>query len=122
MSIYKIFAHKFNLEIDEEKSFVNNMWNILEVRQFVQDMALGVSSVVVSFGKSLILIIIMFSFLLFEIKGLKRRITNSVKDKNKKTVLNISQQIGEDVVHFISIKFFILFLILFQPLVQLFRL
>ena len=107
MSIYKILAQQFNLAIDEEKSFINNMWNILEVREYIQGMALGLSSGVVSFGRSLILIIIMFSFLLIEIKSFKRRITNAVKTENKQTVLNISSQIGEDVVHFLSIKFFI---------------
>ena len=107
MSIYRIFAQKFNLAIDEEKSLANNLWNILEVRQYVQEMALGLSSGFVSFGKALFVVIIMFTFLLIEIKGLKRRITNSVKDENKQTVLNISQQIGEDVVRFLSIKFFI---------------
>ena len=107
MSIYKLIASQFNLAIDEEKSFATNMWNILEVRQYVQDFALGLSSGVLSFSKSLLLILIMFSFLLIEIKGFKRRITNAVKDENKKTILNISQQIGEDVVRFLSIKFFI---------------
>ena len=107
MSIYRVFAQQFNLAIDEEKSFANNMWSILEVRQYIQEIALGISSGVVSFGKSLLIILIMFGFLLIEIKGLKRRITNSVKDENKQTVLNISQQIGEDVVRFLSIKFFI---------------
>lgn len=107
MSIYRIFAQQFNLAIDEEKSLANNLWNILEVRQYVQEMALGLSSGFVSFGKALFVVIIMFTFLLIEIKGLKRRITNSVKDENKQTVLNISQQIGEDVVRFLSIKFFI---------------
>ena len=106
MSIYKLIASQFNLAIDEEKSFATNMWNILEVRQYVQDFALGLSSGVLSFSKSLLLILIMFSFLLIEIKGFKRRITNAVKDENKKTILNISQQIGEDVVRFLSIKFF----------------
>ena len=107
MSIYKMIAQQFNLAIDEEKSFANNMWNILEVRQYVQELALGISGGVLSFSKSLLLILIMFSFLLIEIKGLKRRITNAVKDENKQTVLNISQQIAEDVVRFLSIKFFI---------------
>ena len=107
MAIYRLFANKFNLAIDEEKSFITNLWGFLEVRQFVQDFAIGLSSGVVNFGKSLILIIIMFAFLLIEIKGLKRKITNSVKDENKQTVLNISQQIGEDIVRFLSIKFFI---------------
>ena len=107
MSIYRIFAQQFNLAIDEEKSLANNLWNILEVRQYVQEMVLGLSSGFVSFGKALFVVIIMFTFLLIEIKGLKRRITNSVKDENKQTVLNISQQIGEDVVRFLSIKFFI---------------
>ena len=107
MKIYTVFAKKFNLALDEEQSFITNVWSILEVRQFIQDMALGFSSVMVNFGKSLILILIMFSFLLFEIKGLKRRITNAVRDENKQTVLTISQQIGLDVVHFLSIKFFI---------------
>ena len=107
MSIYKMIAQQFNLAIDEEKSFANNMWNILEVRQYIQELALGISGGVLSFSKSLLLIIIMFAFLLIEIKGLKRRITNSVNAENKQTVLNISQQIGDDVVRFLSIKFFI---------------
>ena len=107
MSIYKVFAQSFNLVIDEEKSFLNNLWGILEIRNAIQDLALGLSSGVLSFGKSLILIMLMFSFLLLEIKAFKRRITSAVKIENKQTVLNISQQIGEDVVRFLSIKFFI---------------
>ena len=107
MSIYRLIAQQFNLEIDEDKTFLNNLWGILEVRQYIQDIALGLSSSVISIGKSLVLIIIMFAFLLIEIKGLKNRITNSVKAENKQTVLNISQQIGQDVVRFLSIKFFI---------------
>ena len=107
MSIYRLIAKQLNLVIDEEKSFINNLWGILEVRQFAQDLALGFSSGVLSFGKYLVLILIMFSFLLIEIKGFKTRITNAVKDENKQTVLNISQQIGQDVVRFLSIKFFI---------------
>ena len=107
MSIYRRLAQQFNFVIDEEKSFINNLWGILEVRQYVQDLALGFSSGVLSLGKSLILILIMFSFLLIEIKGIKTRITNAVKDENKQTVLNISSQIGQDVVRFLSIKFFI---------------
>ena len=107
MSIYKVFAEHLNLEIDEEKSFITNIWGILEVRQYAQDIALGLSSVVVNLGKSIILIVIMFAFLLLEMKALKNRITDSVDADSKQTVLNISQQIGEDVVHFLSIKFFI---------------
>ncbi len=107
MSIYKVIAEQFGLAFDSEKSFINNMWDILEVRQYIQTFALELSSGVVSFGKSLVLILIMFAFLLIEIKALKRRITNSVKEENKQTVLNISSQIGEDVVRFLSIKFFI---------------
>ena len=107
MSIYKLVAQQFNLTIDEEKSFLNNLWGILEVRQYIQDIALGLSSSVISIGKSLVLIVIMFAFLLIEIKGFKNRITNAVNAENKQTVLNISQQIGQDVVHFLSIKFFI---------------
>ena len=107
MSINKMIAQQCNLAIDEEKSFANNMWNLLEVTKYVQEFALGLSSGVLSFSKSLLLILIMFAFLLIEIKGFKRRITNAVKDENKQTILNISQQIGEDVVRFLSIKFFI---------------
>lgn len=107
MSIYRRIAQEFNLVIDEEKSFIHNLWDIFEVRKFVQDMAFEFSSGVLSLGQSLVLILIMFSFLLIEIKGFKTRITNAVKDENKQTLLNISQQIGQDVVRFLSIKFFI---------------
>jgi len=107
MSIYKLIAEQFGLSFDSEKSFLSNIWDVLEIRKYVQSLALNLSSGVVIFGKAVILILIMFAFLLFEIKGLKRRITNAVKSENKQTVLNISQQIGQDVVRFLSIKFFI---------------
>lgn len=107
MSIYKVIAQNFGLTFDDEQSFFANIWNILEVRKYAQNAAIFLSSGVVSFGKTFLLIMLMFTFLLIEIKSVKSRVTNTVKDENKQTVLNITQQIGEDVVRFLSIKFFI---------------
>ena len=107
MTIFGFFADKLNFSFDSEKSFFTNLWNIIELRKYVQNAAIFLSSGIMSFGKALILILLMFSFLLIEINSFKRRITNAVKKEKKQTVLNISNQIGEDVVRFLSIKFFI---------------
>jgi len=105
MSIYKIIADKFDLQFDEGRSFIDNIWQILQVREAVQKMALFLSSGFMSFGKTLILILLLFSFLLIELTSLSLRFHTAFKKNN--TISSISETIINETSHYIFIKFVI---------------
>lgn len=106
MSIYQILAERFNLEIDESKSFIENVWNYLKVREFVQKSAVFLSSGIIAFGKNIFLVIIMSIFLLVEMRLTKRKMHYAFsKDKDK--VTRVTHQIVNETVRYLSIKFVI---------------
>lgn len=106
MSIYQILAVKFNLEIDESKSFIENVWNYLKVRELVQKGAVFLSSGIVASGKNIFLVIIMSAFLLVEMRLTKRKMHYAFS-KDKEKVTRVSHQIVNETVRYISIKFVI---------------
>ena len=107
MSIYKIIANTFNLEFDAEKSFISNIWGVFKFREYVQKIAVFLSSGIVNFAKSLFIVILLFTFLLIEIRRVKGKINAAFKGKTKGKVFKILPQIVSETVRFISIKFFI---------------
>ncbi len=107
MSIYRLIADTFNLEFDAGKSFGENVWNILKVRELVQRIAIFLSSGLVSFSKSLLVIFLLFTFLLIELRVGVKKINTAFADKAKGKIFRISQQIVTETVRFLSIKFFI---------------
>lgn len=109
MSIYTIIGEKLNLEIDESKSFLENMWKYLNIREFIQKGALFLSSGMFTFGRNALLVFLMLAFLLIELRFSARKISYSFQDNTKGKVLKLSQQIIDETVNFLSIKFFISF-------------
>jgi len=107
MSIYKIFADSFNWEFDAGKSFFDNMWSHLKVREYVQKAALFFSSGVFSFGKSFLMIILLLVFLLIEMRLSTAKINVAFANKKQEQVKSIMKKIVSEVIRFISIKFFI---------------
>ena len=107
MSIYRLVAKTFRLEFDDAKSFGENIWNILKVRELVQRIAIFLSSGVVSFSKSLLVVFLLFTFLLIELRLGARKINTAFADKAKGKIFRISQQVITETVRFLSIKFFI---------------
>lgn len=105
MSIYTMIAQKFNLEIDEDISFMQNLWKYLNIRDFVQKAAIFLSSGMVSFARNLMIILLMLAFLLLELRYSARKINSMFKDDKKGKVLRLSKQVVDETVHFISIKF-----------------
>jgi len=106
MSVYQLVAQIFNLEIDESKSFFENMWSFLKVREYVQKSAVFLSSGIFAFGKNFFLIALMSTFLLIEMRITKRKMHYAFsKDTDK--VSRISHQIVNETMHYISIKFVI---------------
>ena len=106
MSIYAVLADTFNLEIDESKSFMDNVWNLLKVREFIQQGAVFLSGGIVSFGKSLFTITLLSLFLVLEMSITKRKM-HVAFGNDKEKVNRVSHQLARDAVNYISIKFFI---------------
>lgn len=109
MNIYSVLAQKFNLEIDESKSFTENMWKYLNFRDLVQKAAIFLSSGMFTFSRNALLVLLMLAFLLLELRFSAKKISYSFQDNTKGKVLRISSQIVEETVRFLSIKFFISF-------------
>ncbi len=106
MSIYTLLAKNFDLEIDETKSFFDNMWNFLKVREYVQKAAVFLSSGMVSFGKNLLSVALLSMFLLMEMRISKRKMHYAFKE-DKEKINRVLHQIARDTVNYISIKFLI---------------
>ncbi|MCR4580179.1 MAG: AI-2E family transporter [Treponema sp.] len=106
LSVYKLIADKLNLEFNAEDSFITNLWKNLEVQKYAQKAAVFLSSGIVSFGKSLFLIIIMVIFIEIEMNLTKEKLHNAFTSDSAK-FSKISHQIVNDTVRYVSIKFYI---------------
>lgn len=106
MSIYQIIARNINLEVDETKSFIENMWTHLKVREYVQKTAVFLSTGVFSFSKNFFLIAFMTTFLLLEMRIMKRKLHYAFS-KDKEKASRVAHQIVNETVRYISIKFII---------------
>lgn len=106
MSIYQIIANNLDLEIDNTKSLFQNLWTSLKVREYTQKLAVMLSSGVISFSKTIFLISIMTAFILLEMRLTKRKLHYAFKE-NREKVTRISNQIINQTMRYISIKFFI---------------
>lgn len=107
MSIYQLVADRFNLEFDSSKSFIDNVWKYFKVREYVQSIAIFLSTGVFSFGKNTFLILLLLTFLLIEMRTINRKINYAFIGKTKGKVLRITRRIVTETVRFISIKFYI---------------
>ncbi len=106
MSIYQLIADNLGIEIDDTKSLFQNLWTSLKVREYTQKMAVSLSSGLISFSKTLFLIAIMTAFILLEMRLTKRKMHYAFKD-NRAKITRISNQIINQTMRYISIKFFI---------------
>jgi len=107
MSIYRILASTFNLQFDDGKSFIDNIWSVLQVREYVQRLAVFLSSGLISFAKYFFMIILLFTFLLIEVKMTGKKINGAFRKNTKGKVFHIIQQVISETVRYLSIKFFI---------------
>lgn len=106
-NIYQLVAENFDLEFDNSKNFLQNIWSSLKIREFVQKLALSISTGIVSGGKSIFLVFFLQVFLLIEMRGTRKKMNSAFTGKAKDRVIRISTNIMQEVVRFLSIKFFI---------------
>lgn len=107
-SLYQLFCKTFKIPFDENSSLFANLWNSLNVRTAVQNYAISLSSGLVSFSKTLLVIVLFVVFLLIELRTMKNKIDAAFPMPDTRTrIVKITSNIISEVTHYISIKFII---------------
>ncbi len=106
-SIYQVFAETFHLQFDQNLSFFENIWSQLKVREFVQSIAFAFSGNVISVTKNIFIILLLAVFLLLEMHSGHEKVDAMVQGKMQGRIVKIIKKTIAEVVHYLSIKFFI---------------
>ncbi len=102
--IYSIFAEKFNIPFDKELSLFSNLWNSLGIRTALQNMAISLSSSLITFSKNAIMVLFFVFFLLAEVQSMKKKLKNPVITRGNTNIEIAIKDIMKQVTHYISIK------------------
>ena len=103
-SIYKVLADNFGLAFDEQKNIFENMWSSLNIRQYIQKIAIYLSSGFINAGKNIFMTVLLLAFFLVEMRLTEKKIRIIFV---KHHIKSMSTQIVFEVSRYISIKFFI---------------
>ncbi len=106
--VYSLIAQAMKLPFDENSSLMENLWNSLGVRTFVQNLTLAASNYMLSIVKVITVILLLMIFFLIETCGLKKKVQAAFPEErlNRKIMFIITKTIAE-VTQYISIKFFV---------------
>ncbi len=107
MTIYKIFAENLNFQVYDDKSFFENIWSMLKVREFAQNAAIATSGKFITFAKNIGIILMLLVFLLIEMRGGRRKIDSAFQGKIQGRVVTITRKVTDEVIRFVFIKFFV---------------
>ena len=112
MTIFRLAAENFGLEIDEEKSFLSNIWRLNQFRDTIKNFAIAVSGGLVTIGKTLFTVFLLLAFFLIELKDTQTKIEDVFEGKTdeRKRFTIYSTKIVSEVIHYLSIKFSLSFL------------
>ena len=80
MSIYRIFAENLHLSFNEDKSFFENIWGQLKLREILQTIAISFSGNLISITKNLGMILLLVAFLLIEMQNSKEKVIALAKE------------------------------------------
>lgn len=105
--IYKIFADTFRISFDIEKNLVDNLWDQLKVREFIQKTAISFSGDILYSSKNIGIVLLFSIFLLVEMKNGHERITSLSEGKFSDRIQKIMHKVISETMNYISIKFFI---------------
>jgi len=107
-TVYQIVVDKLNLPYDEESSLMTNLMNSVNVRGYLQNIAVSLSSNVISFSKIFMMVFLFFIFLLMELKNISKKLHLAFPNtESRSRITRITSHIITDVTHYISIKFLI---------------
>ena len=107
--LYQLFCKTFQIHYDQEADLFTNLWNSLNVRTAVQNLAISLSANLVSFVKVFGVVLILMIFLLIEFNGVKPKVNLAFADREELQgkIKSIASTTVKEVTHYISIKFLI---------------
>ncbi len=105
--IYMMIAETFNLPYDEHLNLFENLWNQLNVRVKVQEMALQFSESFLSLLGDVVMVVLFIVFLLLEIGHFKDRAELAFENSVPGGIKNLMADIVLQITRYLSIKFFL---------------
>ena len=106
MTMYTWICDLMKIPVNQDESFINNLWNTSKIRSMIQNSALSVSNGLVNFVKDILLIMLFEIFLLIEMKNITYKAKEAFpKESTFHKATIIGSNIIAQVTHFISIKF-----------------
>ncbi|HOM24530.1 MAG TPA: AI-2E family transporter [Termitinemataceae bacterium] len=105
LEIYASIAGLLGLPFDAEKSFLMNLWSQLGIRSLVGDMALKLSSILVSFLSNLILVMIFVIFFMAESAHFFHKVELAFMGKVEGKIKKMTTTIINQVSRYLFIKF-----------------
>lgn len=97
------------INYDHSKTMFENFESMINIPGLIQKVAVPLSNGVLTFVKSLFVVLLLSLILLIEAKDTMEKIKIVFTNKNKTSVLDMSRTIVSEVVSYISIKFFVSF-------------
>ncbi len=106
-TIYARIAGEFQIEVDKDMTFVENMWSHISIRNTIGKYALSFTNVIYNFSRNLLLVVLFSVFLLAEMNATKEKIRKAFEEDGAETgkVKGIAHKIVTDVTRYIFIKF-----------------
>lgn len=92
-----------------DESFFKKIWDALKVGELLKTLTFSTSSSIISFFKNFFTVLLLMVFLLIEMKNGNEKIEMMFEGKRKTSVHNMVSKTIKEVVHYLSIKFFISF-------------
>ncbi len=105
--IYTSLAGFFSLPFNEEITLLENIWSQVGIRQTLQNFALSFSGNILSFLTEFTLVTLFAIFFLMELRFLRNKLDIMFGDENKEKVAGIITNIIEQIIRYMSVKFFI---------------
>ncbi|MBQ7159061.1 MAG: AI-2E family transporter [Treponema sp.] len=106
-TIYAKIAEQFNIEVNTDMTFAENMWSHISIRNTVGKYALSFTNVIYNFSRNLLLVVLFSVFLLAEMNATKEKIRKAFEEEGRENgkVKEIARNIVTDVTRYIFIKF-----------------
>ncbi len=107
-SIYRTVAMTLKLPFDEDLSLISNLLNSLNIRSVLQNLAITLSTSLVSFSKVLLMILLLVIFLLMEFNTMRLKFDIAFTSaETHEKILRIVRNTIAEVTQYISIKFLV---------------
>lgn len=107
MIIYENIAELFHLPYNENNTLFENLWGQLGVRSTIQSLAFSLSSYIINFLKSFLMVCLFVIFFLLELRYFRKKLEVAFAGVTQGKIAKIIADIISQVSRYMSLKFYI---------------